>query len=151
MSSTNATFNGNTTLSGNTAIRYYGAGGAMYINKSNTTFIGNVTIENNTGEDGGGIRAINSLVVFQGNCSFINNKAIYRGGASYGTVSIQGPTLFSCSIANYGGALRAGGTTVEVKDRLNFTHNSAAASGGAMYFTFSASLNITPQDCSYTP
>ena len=152
MSSTNATFNGNTTLTGNTVFRYYGAGGAMYIDTSKTTFIGNVTIENNTGEEGGGIRAITSLVVFQGNCSFINNTAHHGGGlsTSSGIVSIQGPTLFLCNQANhFGGALIADGTTVEVKDRLNFTHNSAAVVGGAMYFAFSASLNITPQDCSY--
>ena len=133
MSSTNATFNGNTTLSGNTvnhAREYYalwpGEGGAMCINKSNTIFIGNVTIENNTGSYGRGIMAIISLVVFQGNCSFINNTALHGGGlsTSSGIVSIQGPTLFLCNQANhFGGALIADGTTVEVKDRLNFTHN----------------------------
>ena len=166
MITTNATFNGNTTLSENNAtgilifIMYItndvvgaGEGGAMYITESNATFIGNVTITNNTGGFGGGITAENSLLVFQGNCSFVNNRGSLSGGGfftSSGTVSVQGPTLFLCNQANYGagGALLARGTTIEVKDRLNFTHNSAE-SGGAIFLDERGSLNMSAQDCSY--
>ena len=157
MIKTNATFNGNSTLSGNNAsgtLISTSEGGAMYItDDSEVTFTGNVTIHNNTaGVYGGGICAEYSLVVFQGNCIFSNNRAFAGGGGLftfYGTVSVQGPTLFLHNKATrLGGALVSDHSTVEVKDRLNFTLNSAIdGSGGAMCFVDGGSLNLSAQDC----
>ena len=97
-------------------------------------------IANNSGEQGGGVYAINSFITFNG-CTILGyNKALLGGGiiSLYSGIVLHGFMQFTHNTARSdGGAIHASGGNVTIAGTVIFSYNSAKK-GGAMFYDLSA-------------
>ena len=108
---------------------------ALCIADSTVLFQGTSKILNNTGEFGGGVFALNSVLTYKG-YTFLTGNSADSGGGVYqlgGSTSYNGFVEFAHNMAEVdGGAIYASGTILNVSEVLNFKFNSARK-GGAVY------------------
>ena len=105
----------NCTLANNTANNGGAIDNRATLTATDTTFINN-QITSNTGE-GGAIRGVSGATTTLINCTFINNKSAYRGGA----MRFKEATITNC----------------------RFINNTATNNGGAIFITSSPTANIS--------
>ena len=115
---------------------------ALCISDSTVTFQ-DIELSCNSGNSGGGVYSLNSILKFKGSNSLCNNTA-FSGGAMYmiqGSVLFEGRmTVFSQNFAQgNGGAFNAVGIDVNLRQRVDFMYNSAQ-NGGAIYLKGRASM-----------
>ena len=149
-----SSFSGNVSFINNTAIsdaRYmYSQGGAIYCSNSVLSFSGTALFQHNQATTladsilvnvakGGALQALSgSSLTFKAtsNASFIENTAIFQGGAvsvSTSEVSIQGRTLFVGNVAGQNGGAIGGDSNSRIYCSgmtIKFQNNSVVAMGG---------------------
>ena len=120
-------------------------GGAIYTYNSIITFDGETRFENNRAAGGGGgIYAEESNLIFYGNTAFINNEALERGGGIFvreSTVSFGGSSSFNSNSARYGGGVDVLESTVSFGDNSSFNSNSARLGGGVAVWESTVSFD----------
>ena len=136
----NASWEGTTTFSNNTAFAFNG-GAVAVLAGSSALWTGNITFLGNTASvyRGGAISVEDgSTVSWTSYASFISNHADREGGAIFvdtgSTVTMNGDTLFSNNTVLFdGGAIGIGETsTVSWNENTDFIFNHAGDIGGAV-------------------
>ena len=120
-------------------------GSAIYAKDTNLFIVGSTDISNNQRHVKGRVFVNNSIVEFEGNCTFRNNTAS-EGGAMYSrnsNVSMWGDmTIIQNMAYTYGGAFYFTGGRLVIYETATFINNTAGDSGGAFFIT-SSTLNFS--------
>ena len=133
----NLSISGNSTFSGNSALR---GGGVSAMYSSNVSISGNTTFSSNSASAGGGVSAWDSSNMYiSGNTTFSGNSArVYAGGGVHArdssNVYISGNTTLSGNSARkHGGGVHARyGSNVYISGNTIFSGNSASSDGGGV-------------------
>ena len=133
--SSTLTFNGSTTSRNNKARSLGGV--VAVINRSNFTIIGNSHFADNSAGVGGSIAVSSSYFDCDANSVFVNNMAVYGGGALAvlnGTTSFSAPSNFTTNHASggFGGGVLLLGGVIGFTTGSGFTNNTADY-GGAIH------------------
>lgn len=107
----------------------------LFIVDNGTLHVSNVTMLSGASSVGGAVAAAGATLTFNGT-SFLNNSAVFDGGAlwlSDSTASLSGDTEFVGNSADSGGAMLVlDGSSVSWTGDTKFTSNAALADGGAV-------------------
>ena len=121
-------------------------GGAIYTHNSIITFEGETRFEDNrAAEAGGGIYAQESKLTFYGNTTFINNEALKRGGGVFvsgSTVSFGDSTSFISNSAEFGGGVYVWDESTVSFGESTSFINNSAEFGGGVYVRDESTVSL---------
>ena len=132
----------NNTLNRNTAQSY---GGAIFCFSNSTLgVLGSHRVKNNIAQYGGGIAALECVIVLAGDLLIANNSASFGGGLYVDQSQVSGHANFSnnCATAD-GGAVYLSGSRLYFKHHITLFRNSAL-NGGGLLLTEGSELHLQP-------